>query len=115
MSTGVVPNGSINTLLMYGYSQLGVEKVVLEIDQDEANSGKNPKVTYKIKLSPSINLKWDALKKAENIKNIILRKAAVLAIIKAGAPVTIKDDIIKYASEYLPGQFEVAVEIVEKI
>lgn len=115
LETGVIPNGSLNTLLMYGYSQYGVEKVNLEIDQDEANSGKSPKVNYKVKLTPSVSIKWQALKKAEKIKNVILRKASVLALIKIGVPIDIKEQITKHAKEYLPAQFAVNVEIVEKI
>jgi hypothetical protein len=99
---------------MYGYSQPGVDKVRLEIDKDEDNSGKSPKVTYVISLNTKAGLKWKAFLKAGEIKNPILKKMAMLAVAKVGAPVGIDTIIKNYATEYLPPQFLVDVKIVEK-
>lgn len=115
MTAGVIPDTSIDTLLMYGYAQEGVDKVKLEIDKDEKNNGKSPSVKYLIKLTPSSNLKWKALKKAENIQNPLLRKAAILALTKLGVPFDLDKRIIYHAKDYLPDQFQVSLEIVETI
>ncbi len=116
VSAGVIPESAIDTLLLYAYSQKGVyhKGVVLEIDRDDANNGKNPKVTYKIKLEPGALLKWKALNKVQQtIKNPTLKKAAFLALAKAGAPYGIEENIKVLAKEYLPPQYQVEVHVIE--
>ncbi len=113
LSSGVVPESSIDTLLMYAYSQVGVAHVDIHIDQPE-NREKTPGVFYKVKLNPSARLKMDAMDRANKIRNVLIRKVAILALVKVGAPVSISNDITKYAKEYLPGNFKVEVEILNE-
>lgn len=114
VKAGVFPDSAIDTLLMYAYVQTGVNHkgVTLEIDRDEVGEGKSPSVTYKIKLEPSALFKWKAVKKAESIGNPIIKKAALLALAKAGAPYGIVDQIKNLAKEYLPKHYKIEVQIV---
>lgn len=115
INSGVVPDSSIDTLLMYAYMQRGVlhNGVTLELNRDESNGGKNPSVTYKIKLEPGADLGWKAIKKADQIKNPLFRKVALLGLAKAGAPYGIDQTIFKLATDYLPKQYKVEVYIIE--
>lgn len=99
---------------MYAYAQRGVlhDGVTLELDRDEINGGKNPSATYKIKLEAGAYFGWKAIKKAERIKNPILRKAAILGLAKAGAPYSVDEMIKKLAQTYLPKQYKVEVIIL---
>jgi len=49
----------------------------------------------------------------EKVKNQILKKAAILALAKAGAPIGIEDAIMARAKEYLPANYSVEVSVVE--
>lgn len=100
---------------MYAYAQPGVEKVKIEIDKDEDNNGQHPKVSYKVKLNGRAGLKWQAYHAAKKIKNPIVKKIAMLAVAKAGAPLGVDVIIENYATEYLPPQYSVDVKIVEKL
>lgn len=108
-----MPDHSIDTLLMYGYSQPSVAKVTLEIDRDEFNDGKSPAVIYKIVLKPVDYLKWKAVQKAHLIKSNIVRKSTLLALLKAGAPIGLEKTIQDFAVEYLPKQYRVEVKIID--
>jgi hypothetical protein len=114
MSAGVVPESAADTLLAYAYSQPGVEHVDLEIDRDDFGDGKNPKVKYRIKLDANRDIKWKALIRAKAIQNPILMKAAILALSKIGAPVGLDESIVIYAREYLPPNYQVEVQIVDR-
>lgn len=112
----MVPDSSIDTLLMYAYSQYGVlhNGVIISIDRDDSNNGANPSVHYKIKLDSSTRIKWKALKTTElKIKNPLLKKAAILVLATAGAPYGLEDKIRQLAKEYLPQNYKVEVEIVD--
>lgn len=110
MAAGVVPETSIDTLLMYAYAQAAVERVKLEINQEVPN-GESPTVVYKIQLKPLCLITWKAYKKAEQIKNGIIRKTALLGLAKAGAPLYLESEIKRLAGEYLPPKYVVKVEI----
>ena len=114
-TSGVLPDSSIDTLLMYAYAQKGVlhDGVTLEINRDDANQGANPSVTYKIKLEPAAMLGWQAIKKAEQIKKPILKKLALLGLAKTGAPYAIDEAIKTLAKNYLPKKYHVEVHIIE--
>ncbi len=114
-SSGVFPDTTIDTLLTFAYVHKGVlhNGVTIEIDQDEDNNGENPSVTYKIKLDTSTGLKWSAIKRAQKIKGDILRKSAILALIKVGAPYKLDEEIKSLAKHYLPKKYKVEVQIVE--
>ena len=112
MTSGVVPESALDTLLIYAYAQKGVEKVEIEVHRDDANEGKNPSVTYKIRLDHLSQLKWQMVEKAREIKSRLLQKSALLALSHVGAPLDIKDAIIYYAKEYLPPNYSVEVDIL---
>lgn len=105
----MIPSPSVDSLLMYAYAQKGVEHVELKIDMD----GEIPSVLYSVKLEAGALLKWRALQKAESISNVIFRKAALLALKKAGAPLFIEKAIEGLARAYLPEKFAVEVKIVQ--
>lgn len=112
IAAGVVPDTSADTLLMYAYAQKGVDDVRLEID-NQGEGDRKVKVKYFIKYEPAVYLKYKAMKKAELIKNDLARKAALLALAKAGAPIAIPATIKRHAQEYLPPESVVEVQVVE--
>jgi hypothetical protein len=97
---------------MYAYAQKGVSDVKIEVD-NKSEENKGVTVNYFIKLTPKALLKWKALKAAEKIKNPIIRKASILALAKAGAPMAIAETIKTHAIEYLPPNSKVEVLIDE--
>lgn len=98
--------------MMYALAQPGVADVKVEIDnKDEEN--RSVSVKYLVTLNPTVLFKWKALKTAEKIKNPIIRKASMLALAKAGAPMAIAETIKTHATEYLPPNSKVEVEIVQ--
>jgi hypothetical protein len=114
-AAGILPDSSIDNLLMFAYMQKGVlpNGVTLEIDRDEANGGANPSVTYKLKLDATGSLGWHALKRAEKIKSPILRKLTILGLTKGGAPYQLREVIQGLAQSYLPKKYRIEVVILE--
>lgn len=99
---------------MYGYAQPGVEHVELIIDQDETHNGARPKIKYHIRLNPSAKLKLEMYEKTETIKSPLLRKVSQLAVLKTGVPLGILEAIKEHARDYLPKNFEVEAEFVDR-
>lgn len=92
--------------------QSGVEKVVLEIDSvvlDEKNSGKSPKVIYKIKLEKSFSKKYTKISKAN--QSTAWGKLQMLWLMKRGipSPGSLENSIKILASQYLPSFYQIEV------
>lgn len=114
-AAGILPDSSIDNLLMFAYAQKGVlhDGVTLEIDRDEANGGEKPFVKYKIKLDTTASIGWSAIKKAEKLKSPIMRKLVLLGLARGGAPYQLVETIKGLAQAYLPKKYRVEVEILE--
>jgi hypothetical protein len=110
LERGLWTERAADTLLGYAYMQPGVEKVQLEIDIDEANLGKSPKVTYKIKLEKSFSGKYLKLKDLSD-KPGILNKIRTLYIMRQGIPSagSIEGTIRMYASSLVPRSYQIEV------
>ena len=110
LERGLWTERAADTLLGYAYMQPGVEKVQLEIDTDEANFGKSPRVTYKIKLEKSFSRKYLKLKDLNN-KPGILNKIRMLYIMKSGIPSagSIEATIRIYAASIVPKSYLIEV------
>lgn len=112
LSAGMITNGSADTLLMYAYAQKGVADVKLEID-NLSEQNKNVSVRYFLKYQPAVFFKYKLIKRAEKIRNGLLRRLVFLLLAKFGAPFSIPVTIKQYASEYLPPSSKVEVIVVE--
>lgn len=114
LAAGVVPDSAADTLLMYAYAQRGVQKATLKIDRDEENLAKSPSITYEIKLDPWASAKWDMVKWANARKNRIFKKLVLLFLAKMNAPMFLLEGISSLARDYLPGQYQIKVEIKDE-
>lgn len=108
IASGVIPDGAIDTLLMYAYVEPGIKDVRLEINQDEDNDGKNPFVKYVLTLKT-----WKRLlfKVSLLAGKGILGKIFVYLLAKFGAPVGIRERVMSRAKDYLPPNFGASVEV----
>lgn len=106
---GLWTERAADILLGYAYMQSGVEKVVLEIDLDEKNSGKSPKVTYKVKLQKSFSKKYTKISKANT--STAWGKLQMLWLMKRGipSPGSLESGIMLLASQYLPRFYKIEV------
>lgn len=112
LSAGMITNGSADTLLMYAYAQKGVADVKLEID-NLSEENHYVSVRYFLKYQPKTFLKYKLIKRAERIRNGLLRRLALLFLVKLDAPFSIPMTIKQHATEYLPPGSLVEVTVVE--
>lgn len=100
-------------LLGYAYMQKGVKQVSLEIDPDQDNNGKNPVLTYKIGLKFRRRLAFKLTRYFFSQKNLAARLLA-LALVRIGMPAPNYYQLMlgAYASNYLPPNYSVRVEIM---
>jgi len=109
IQNGIWTERAADSLLGYAYMQPGVEKVTLEIDQEESAT-KSPKVTYKIKLEKSFYRKYLKIKELNN-KPSLFNKLKILYIMKQGIPSSgsIESTIKICASEIVPKNYTVEI------
>ena len=109
IQNGIWTERAADSLLGYAYMQPGVEKVTLEIDQEESGT-KSPKVTYKIKLEKSFYRKYLKIKELNN-KPSLFNKLKILYIMKQGIPSSgsIEATIKICASEIVPKNYTVEI------
>lgn len=110
LERGLWTERAADTLLGYAYMQPGVEKVQLEIDLDEANQGKSPKVTYKVKLEKSLYRRYSKLSELSQAPTA-LNKLRMLWLMKRGTPSagSIEGAIRMYAASLVPRTYSVEV------
>ena len=96
-----------DTLLSYGYAEPSVTNVTLEMDQDEMNDGRNPKVRYKLRLKW-----WRKFLLTFTRGESLLGKIFALLIAAVGAPLGIEKRVAERAGDYLPKKYNIRVEVV---
>ena len=111
---GMITERIVDTLLGYAYMQPGISNVVLEIDTDDPNMGKSPRLIYKLKLEKSLYKKYLKLKTL--IENpSVFNKIRALFIMRSGTPSpgSIEQTIRMYASSIVPRAYTIDV-LIEK-
>ena len=109
---GAISDLAADDLLGYAYMQKGVKQVSLEIDSDQDNNGKNPILTYKVKLKFWRRLSFKLTKYFFDQRNIIARLFA-LFLVRVGFPAPNYYQLMlgAYAINYLPNNYGVRVEV----
>lgn len=82
--------------------------MALEVDQHNAAAG----IKYKISLSPYYSFRWKKYKSAKESSGEVWKRIRMLWWAWMGAPVGVDDAIISLAKTYLPGNFNLSIEIV---
>lgn len=114
MNAGLITAYSGEILWRYAVSQKGVAGAEIEIDQDEKNDGKNPKVSFIVTLEKKFKKRYALMCRLDKSPGWF-SKWRKLRLMMKGIPLPgdLEKNIQTLATNYLPPRYKVHVKLAD--